>query len=61
VTPVIRVVVADDQALFRAGFRVLLEGEDDLELAGEAGDGRAAVELARRARPDLVLMDVPCR
>jgi DNA-binding NarL/FixJ family response regulator len=58
VTPVIRVVVADDQALFRAGFRVLLEGEDDLELAGEAGDGRAAVELARRARPDLVLMDV---
>ena len=38
-TPVIRVVVADDQALFRAGFRVLLEAERDLELAGEAGDG----------------------
>jgi DNA-binding NarL/FixJ family response regulator len=55
---VIRVVVADDQALFRAGFRVLLEPEDDLELAGEAGDGRAAVELARRVRPDVVLMDV---
>jgi DNA-binding NarL/FixJ family response regulator len=57
-TPVIRVVVADDQALFRAGFRVLLEAEDDLELAGEAGDGRAAVELVRRVRPDVVLMDV---
>jgi DNA-binding NarL/FixJ family response regulator len=56
--PVIRVAVADDQALFRAGFRVLLEPEDDLELAGEAGDGRAAVELARRERPDVVLMDV---
>jgi DNA-binding NarL/FixJ family response regulator len=57
-TPVIRVVVADDQALFRAGFRVLLEAERDLELAGEAGDGRAAVEVARRVRPDVVLMDV---
>jgi DNA-binding NarL/FixJ family response regulator len=55
---VIRVVVADDQALFRAGFRVLLEPEADLELAGEAGDGRAAVELARRELPDVVLMDV---
>jgi DNA-binding NarL/FixJ family response regulator len=55
---VTRVVVADDQALFRAGFRVLLEAERDLELAGEAGDGRAAVEVARRVRPDVVLMDV---
>jgi DNA-binding NarL/FixJ family response regulator len=55
---VIRVVVADDQALFRAGFRVLLEPEDDLELVGEAGDGAAALELVRRARPDVVLMDV---
>ncbi|HEX5879052.1 MAG TPA: response regulator transcription factor [Actinomycetota bacterium] len=54
----IRVVVADDQALFRAGARVLLEAEDDLELAGEAGDGRAAVELVRRELPDVVLMDV---
>jgi DNA-binding NarL/FixJ family response regulator len=55
---VIRVVVADDQALFRAGFRVLLEPEDDLELVGEAGDGAAALELVRRTRPDVVLMDV---
>jgi DNA-binding NarL/FixJ family response regulator len=58
VTPVIRVVVADDQALVRAGFRVLLEAEGDLELVGEAGDGRAAVELVRRELPDVVLMDV---
>ena len=54
----IRVVVADDQALFRAGFRVLLEPEDDLELVGEAGDGATAVELVRRTHPDVVLMDV---
>ena len=54
----IRIVVADDQALFRAGFRVLLEPEDDLELVGEAADGRTAVELARRELPDVVLMDV---
>jgi DNA-binding NarL/FixJ family response regulator len=57
-SPVIRVVVADDQALFRAGFRVLLEPEADLELVGEAGDGRAAVELVRRELPQVVLMDV---
>ena len=54
----IRVVVADDQALFRAGFRVLLEPEDDVELVGEAGDGVTAREVVRRTRPDVVLMDV---
>jgi DNA-binding NarL/FixJ family response regulator len=52
------VAVADDQALVRLGLRVLLETEDDMELVGEAVDGRSAVELARSSRPDVVLMDV---
>jgi DNA-binding NarL/FixJ family response regulator len=55
---VIRVVIADDQTLVRAGFRVLVEAAPDLEVVGEAGDGAEAVEQARRELPDVVLMDI---
>ena len=54
----IRVALVDDQALFRAGVRMLVESQPDLEVAGEAGDGVAAVALAASARPDVMLMDV---
>ena len=54
----IRVVVADDQALVRAGFRLLVDSASDLEVVGEAVDGAQAVELARRERPEVVLMDI---
>jgi DNA-binding NarL/FixJ family response regulator len=55
---VIRVLLADDQALVRAGFRVLLESAPDIEVAGEASTGAEAVALARETRPDVVLMDI---
>jgi len=55
---VIRVLLADDQALVRAGFRALLDAEPDIEVVGEAGDGAQAVRLAGQTRPDLVLMDI---
>ncbi len=54
----ISVAVVDDQALVRMGLRVLIESEDDLELAGEAENGRAAIELARAQHPDVILMDI---
>ncbi|NUO57332.1 MAG: response regulator transcription factor [Hamadaea sp.] len=54
----IKVLLADDQALMRAGFRALLEAEDELAVVGEAADGAAAVAEATRLQPDIVLMDV---
>lgn len=54
----IRVVIVDDHDMVRKGLKVLLENFDDLEVAGEAGDGQAAVDLCRRINPDVVLMDM---
>jgi len=58
VTAPIRVLLADDQALLRGTFRLLIDSTPDLEVAGEAGTGREAVDLARSLRPDLILMDI---
>jgi DNA-binding NarL/FixJ family response regulator len=55
---VIRVLLADDQALVRAGFRALLDAQPDITVVGEAGDGAEAVRLATSAKPDVVLMDI---
>ena len=54
----IRVAIADDHALVRAGFRALIDAEPGLEVVGEAADGAEAIELARTAQPDVVLMDI---
>jgi DNA-binding NarL/FixJ family response regulator len=55
---VIRVLIADDQALLRGGFRMILESQKDIEVVGEAADGREALERARALEPDVVLMDI---
>lgn len=54
----IRVAVVDDQALVRSGFAVMLGLQDDIEVVAEAGDGAAAIEIARAHRPDVILMDI---
>ncbi|MCM3781228.1 response regulator [Microbacterium hydrocarbonoxydans] len=54
----IRVVLVDDQALFRAGIRMLIASQPDLDVVGEAGNGQEAIELVRSVRPDVVLMDI---
>ncbi|MGO4433994.1 response regulator [Paenarthrobacter sp. RAF9] len=54
----IRILLADDQTLIRAGFRALLDAEPDMEVVGEAGTGREAVRAAARDRPDVILMDI---
>ena len=53
-----RVLLVDDQALIRAGFRMILEAEEDMEVVGEATDGYGAIDSAKRLRPDVVLMDI---
>ncbi len=54
----IRVLLVDDQALIRAGFRMILEAEEDMEVVGECADGTQAVDSVRRLKPDVVLMDI---
>lgn len=54
----IRVLLADDHAMVRKGFRMILEAQPDMEISGEAGNGREAVELAEKLHPDVVVMDV---
>lgn len=57
-TPPLRLLIADDQAMVRAGFKLILDSADDLEVVAEAEDGRQAVERARQVRPDVALLDI---
>ena len=57
-SPKIRILLADDHAVVRHGFRMILEAQPDMEIAGEAGNGREAVTLAEELKPDIVVMDV---
>ena len=54
----VRVLLVDDHALIRTGFKMILESEDDIEVVGEASDGEQAIAMARAVQPDVVLMDV---
>jgi DNA-binding NarL/FixJ family response regulator len=54
----VRVLLVDDQALIRAGFRMILDAEEDIEVVGECADGTQAVDSARRLKPDVILMDI---
>ena len=54
----VNVLIADDQALVRAGFRMILETDPEIRVVAEAGDGTQAVDAGRRTRPDVVLMDI---
>lgn len=57
-TDPIRVLICDDQVLIRTGLSTIIDAQPDLEVAGECGDGRTAVDLARKLRPDVVVMDI---
>jgi DNA-binding NarL/FixJ family response regulator len=54
----IRVAIADDQAMVRTGFRMIVQSQPDMQVAGEAADGQEAIDLVRREKPDVVLMDI---